>query len=161
ALKILRPEAEQGEDITQARARMQREAHALARLTHPNVTTIHDVGSFDGSIFIAMEYVEGQTLASWLKTPRPWREVVRIFIDAGAGLAAAHGARLVHRDFKPSNVLLGNDGRTRVMDFGVAREADGTHEAEAPAPKSTTQSSDSLSSPLTVVGNVVGTPGYM
>lgn len=119
ALKRVR---ERGAPLSpEARAGLLREARAMARLAHPNVITVHDAGEMDGEVFIAMEYVRGQTLRRWLQAPRPWRDVVAMFRAAGAGLLAAHEAGLVHRDFKPDNVLVGEDGRVRVTDFGLAR----------------------------------------
>jgi tRNA A-37 threonylcarbamoyl transferase component Bud32/tetratricopeptide (TPR) repeat protein len=97
------------------------EARALAQLSHPNVVTVHEVGTFDGRPFLAMELVTGESLAAWMRTPRSWREVVEIMACAGDGLAAAHAAGIVHRDFKPSNVVLREDGRVIVLDFGLAR----------------------------------------
>jgi tetratricopeptide (TPR) repeat protein len=97
------------------------EARAMARLSHPNVVTVHDVGEAEGRVFLAMERVDGTTLGAWLRErKRSWREVVEALVTAGRGLAAAHAAGLVHRDFKPSNVLVGRDGRVRVTDFGLA-----------------------------------------
>ena len=101
-----------------------REAQTLARLSHPNVITVYDVGvagkAESGEIFVAMELLD-RTLAAYLREARrPWREVLDLFVKAGRGLAAAHAAGLVHRDFKPDNVLLGDDGRVRVTDFGLA-----------------------------------------
>jgi tetratricopeptide (TPR) repeat protein len=138
-----------------------REAQALARLAHPNVIAVHDVGSLPGDrVFVAMEMVEGVTLRRWLKADkRSWRDVVPVMLGAGAGLAAAHAAGLIHRDFKPENVLVGNDGRVRVMDFGLARLAD-----EEPASRDSDlriESRSPLSESLTVAGTVIGTPAYM
>jgi tetratricopeptide (TPR) repeat protein len=116
ALKLLRP----GSGGSRARERFLREAQALAKLSHPNVVAIHDVGTRAGQVWLTMELVQGQTLRTWLETPRSWPEVVRVMHSAGEGLAAAHAAELLHRDFKPDNVMLGNDGRVRVMDFGLA-----------------------------------------
>ncbi len=104
------------------RARMLREAQALAKLSHPNVLPVYDVGSHADIVFMATEYVEGNTLREWATTkPRAWRDIVQVFLAAGRGLAAAHAAGLVHRDFKPQNVMIAHDGRVRVMDFGLVR----------------------------------------
>jgi serine/threonine protein kinase len=109
-----------------ARTRLLQEAQAMARLTHPHVVGVFDAGEVDGQVFIAMELVEGTTLRDWLQaSARGWREVVEVFTAAGRGLAAAHAVGLVHRDFKPSNVLVGRDGRVRVTDFGLAHAAPG------------------------------------
>jgi tetratricopeptide (TPR) repeat protein len=159
ALKLLRG----GQDTARAEAseRMLREAKALARLSHPHVVAVHDVGVVDGDVFIAMELVEdGVTLRRWLERPRPWREVLDGYRRAGEGLAAAHQAGIVHRDFKPDNVLMGKDGRVRVMDFGLAvtdaRDAGVSPGADAiPAPDAGPDQR------LTVAGTVMGTPVYM
>ena len=103
-----------------ARMRFAREAQGLARLSHPNVVQVYEIGEHQGSSFIAMEFVDGRTLKDWGKAgPQPWREVLKVMIDAGRGLAAAHRKRLVHRDFKPDNVMIGEEGRVLVMDFGL------------------------------------------
>ena len=104
-----------------ARAMLLGEAQALARLAHPNVIHVYEVGETDDRVFLAMEFVRGQTLRQWLRLPRSWPEVVAMFLQAGRGLAAAHQAGLVHCDFKPENALVGQDGRLRVLDFGLAR----------------------------------------
>ncbi len=145
-------------------ARLQREARALARLQHPNVIAVHDVGTLDGRVFIAMEFAEGETLTAHLERCAPdWRGILALFEQAGRGLAAAHAAGLVHRDFKPENVLVGRDGRVRVLDFGLARATSEGGDGESagasgPLPES---GADLLATPLTRAGTVVGTPAYM
>ena len=122
ALKLLRARANASSE------RLVREARATARLAHPNVVVVHDVGEHAGTVFMAMEFVEGGTLGEWLHTERrDPDEILEVFHEAGLGLQAAHEAGLVHRDFKPANVLMGQDGRPRVTDFGLAR-GDGTKE---------------------------------
>jgi len=99
-----------------------REAQALARLSHPNVVAVHDAGLLDGRVFVAMDFVEGETLRRWLKSkPRTAREIMAAFGQAGDALVAAHAAEIVHRDFKPDNAIIGRDGRVQVLDFGLAR----------------------------------------
>ncbi|MCX4243597.1 serine/threonine-protein kinase [Paraliomyxa miuraensis] len=115
AIKLMTARGAQGSE------RFEREARAMARLSHPNVVQVHDVGWCDGTMYIAMEHVQGQTLREWTAKGRPWAQVLRAFVEAGQGLAAAHAQRIVHRDFKPDNVMVGDDGRVRVLDFGLAR----------------------------------------
>jgi eukaryotic-like serine/threonine-protein kinase len=154
ALKLLRPTLADSEGERQAR--LLREAQAMARLSHPNVLPVFDLGTEGGQVFLAMELVEGSTLAAWLKEhERPWRQVLGLFLEAGRGLAAAHRAGLVHRDFKPANVLVGTDGRPRVTDFGLVRVGAAEESAQAPAP----MPGDELA--LTQAGAVPGTPAYM
>ena len=105
---------------TTAMRRLVREARAMAQLSHPNIVNVFDVGEHHGQVFIAMEYVPGGSLRRWLAEARPWEEVLDVFIQAGRGLAAAHARGLVHRDFKPDNVLLDGQGRALVADFGLA-----------------------------------------
>jgi serine/threonine-protein kinase len=113
-------------ELSRYRERLLGEAQALARLQHPNVITVHDVGTFGADVFIAMEFVEGRNLRAWRKDrPRSTREILEVFLTAGEGLVAAHRAGLVHRDFKPDNVMMGDDGRVRVLDFGLARATGG------------------------------------
>ncbi|MBC8068881.1 MAG: serine/threonine protein kinase, partial [Deltaproteobacteria bacterium] len=116
AIKLLRAELARSDD-----RRLATEARALARLAHPNVVCVFDVGMHEGQRFIAMDYVVGEDLRRWLAAPRRLRDVLRVFAGAGRGLHAAHVVGLVHRDFKPDNVLVGDDGRPRVLDFGLAR----------------------------------------
>ena len=132
AIKILR---DRGEG-SRAFMRVLREAQALARLSHPNVVTVHDVDASAGRVYIAMEFVVGTTLKAWLKErPRRLPETLGVFVQAGRGLAAAHAVGLVHRDFKPENVMVGADDRVRVTDFGLARlDPDDAPAPVAPAP---------------------------
>jgi tetratricopeptide (TPR) repeat protein len=121
ALKLLRTEA-LGLEAEAGRAYLLREAQAMARVSHPHVVPVYDVGTFDGQVFLAMELVEARTVRQWLRdAPRSWHEVLDAFVQAGMGLAAAHSAGLVHGDIKPENLLVGQDGRVRVTDFGLAR----------------------------------------
>ncbi|HEY5924410.1 MAG TPA: tetratricopeptide repeat protein [Kofleriaceae bacterium] len=143
-----------------------REAQALARLAHPNVVNVHDVGTLPGDrVFVAMELVDGLTLRKWVKSEaRSWRDVLPVMIAAGQGLAAAHAAGLVHRDVKPDNVLVGNDGRVRVMDFGLAKVSHDPDSGPVPRTSASELSIDArspLAESLTVAGTVVGTPAYM
>ena len=141
-----------------------REAQAMARLSHPNVVAIHDVGVVGDRVFIAMELVAGTTLREWMKAERrSWQEVLDVMSAAGAGLAAAHAVGLVHRDFKPENVIVGADGRVRVMDFGLARLRP-ANEPITPASRESDLSIEArspLSESLTEAGTVMGTPAYM
>ena len=121
ALKLLRPERGADREFC---ARMLREAQALAKLSHPNVVAVYDAGTFGDQVFIAMDFIRGATLREWLAARRPWRERLEMFLQAGRGLAAAHAVGLIHRDFKPDNVLVGDDGRARVVDFGLAAETE-------------------------------------
>ncbi|MEM6997176.1 MAG: serine/threonine-protein kinase, partial [Myxococcota bacterium] len=160
ALKVLRHQG-RAADHNSARLRLLREGQAMARLSHPNVVPVYGVDSVDGMVFIAMEYVAGETLRSWLRdTSRTWQEILDVVLQAGAGLAAAHAEGIIHRDFKPGNVLVGADGRARVMDFGLARGQDSPSGMVTPVGMHAT--ADFLASqPITKAGAVVGTPAYM
>ena len=154
AIKLLH--AGRGAEASQGRTMLLREAQAMARLAHPNVVAVHEVGVIQGAVFVAMEHVAGIDLQRWLATAkRPWREVLAILRQAGEGLVAAHREGLVHRDFKPSNVLVGDDGRVRVADFGLAArrsDSDGHGRTTGIAP---------LTATLTGEGALIGTPVYM
>jgi eukaryotic-like serine/threonine-protein kinase len=148
--------------------RLQREAQALAKLSHPNVVPVYDAGMVAGQAFVAMEYVPGKTLRTWLRGERSWREVVEVMVAAGRGLAAAHDRGLIHRDFKPDNVLIGDDGRVRVLDFGLARLAGVLDGSIAPSldsgPPSSPSSGSGLGAPealITRADQLIGTPAYM
>jgi predicted Ser/Thr protein kinase len=151
AVKVLAPRW----TSARARVRLLREAQALAKLRHENVVTVFDVGEERGRLYIAMELAEGQTLADWLRAKqRSWREVRDVFVAAGRGLAAAHAAGIVHRDFKPGNVLVGAAG-VRVVDFGLAARGD------EPASVDSGGSPEAADIRLTRTGKLVGTPVYM
>jgi eukaryotic-like serine/threonine-protein kinase len=140
AVKLLRVKPGNGLSLAEGRARTLREAQAIARLSHSNVVVVYDVGTFEDQVFIAMEFVDGATVTYWVQSQkRTWQEIVRVFTAAGRGLQAAHDKELVHRDFKPDNVMVGRDGRVRVMDFGLARQvSDKPDKTDRPAPLSTT-----------------------
>ncbi|MFV8753538.1 protein kinase domain-containing protein [Nannocystaceae bacterium ST9] len=171
AIKLVR-----GERVDElARARVLREAQALARVSHPNVVQIYDVGVHDEQIYVAMEFVAGPTLAAWTEEWRArakaeareaWPEILARYVDAGRGLAAAHAAGLVHRDFKPANAIVGDDGRVRVLDFGIARPIAGALPRLRPVSESggtigDTSADTNQSTTLTRTGAMVGTPAYM
>ncbi len=153
AIKFVRPDrADDGRE----RDRLLREARALARLTHPNVLAVHDVGEIDGEVFLVTELVAGDTLATRGGATSDWRTLVRLYAQAARGLAAAHAAGLVHRDVKPANLLLGADGRVRVADFGLAVRSN------TPSPVAPTEMpSAGASSVITAAGHIAGTPAYM
>ncbi len=191
ALKVLSLEFLDPKETERARERLLREAKALAQLSHPNVVAAYDVGTVDDDVFVAMELVEGQNLKQWLAQTKPgWRQVVAVLLQAGRGIAAAHQIGLIHRDIKPDNIVIGKDGRARVLDFGLARamaesvkpdaeqdlESDSSQSVEAESPglgaafslSTPSGASGDFSSggshwrdPLTLAGVVLGTPGYL
>jgi tetratricopeptide (TPR) repeat protein len=141
-------------------ARLRREAQAMARVNHPNIVRIYELGADGDRLFCAMELVEGETLRSWLKTPRTWRETLQVVLAAGRGVAAAHAAGLVHRDVKPDNVMIARDGRILVADFGLAKLAGMSSEPAPPATGSVDRDPGGHVS-LTRTGAFLGTPMYM
>jgi serine/threonine protein kinase/tetratricopeptide (TPR) repeat protein len=179
------PDRHVDDEVAGVRERLLREAQGLARLSHPNVVPIYDVGVVGGDVFLAMELIEGKTLRAWLREGHSRRETLAVVIAAGEGLAAAHHAGLVHRDFKPDNVLIGNDGRVRVVDFGLVKPATsegatedlGTASWDHPLGETISQTpsvptawvsgahaeptGNRLTSPLTQAGTIMGTPSYM
>ncbi len=164
AIKLVRPEA----SSSSARDRMVREARSMAKLSHSNVVSVFDAGEHDGAIYIAMEFVAGGTLTEHMKASCEWRDVLALFLPAGRGLAAAHESGLVHRDFKPDNVMVGDDGRVRVMDFGLARREGASEPSQAATEAIEVSDSnvsavlgDSIDPALTRAGALMGTPTYM
>jgi tetratricopeptide (TPR) repeat protein/predicted Ser/Thr protein kinase len=152
ALKLVKPDRE---GTTSGRQRLLREAQAMAKLQHPNVVTVFEVGTFAEQVFLAMEYIAGGTLAGWIAQRHTRREIVDAFIAAGRGIAAAHRAGIVHRDFKPTNVLVAADGRVRVADFGLATAP------ELSVASETGMSSSAEDMSMTSTGAILGTPTYM
>jgi tetratricopeptide (TPR) repeat protein len=148
ALKLLYPR----DDEPALASRIGREARAMAKVSHPSVVTVFDVGAFEGRPFVSMELVRGETLRAWLsRAPRTPREIVAVFAECGRGLGAAHAAGLVHRDFKPDNVLVGEGGHAKVTDFGLARATWTRPTGEAAAGRVE----------LSRSGALAGTPAYM
>jgi tetratricopeptide (TPR) repeat protein len=159
AIKLLRATG-----AVDSRARLLREAQAMARLAHPNVIAVHDVGTVGDEVFIAMELVDGTPLSTFLGQERPMEEVLALFLQAGRGLAAAHAAGIIHRDFKPDNVLVDRQGRVRVLDFGLARAAGDEHVpsvAVSQPDDAGLSGKQALAVPLTRTGAFLGTPAYM
>lgn len=170
ALKLLRDDTLRRH--RRAREQLLAEAAVMARMTHPNVVRVYDVGESDeGELFVAMEYVQGQTLRAWQQGQRDWRVILDVYVRAGDGLAAAHAAALVHGDIKPDNVLIGDDGRVLVGDFGVVQHlaeawAEAKLEPEPGSPHAARLADDSI--PQTILDStvergviLVGTPAYM
>ncbi|MEM6989210.1 MAG: tetratricopeptide repeat protein [Myxococcota bacterium] len=140
-----------------ASARLLREAQSAAGIAHPNVVAVYQVGTHDEQVYVVMEFVDGGTLHEWVnEEPRSWQAIVDAYLQAGEGLAAAHHLGLVHRDFKPDNVLIGTDGRVRVSDFGLVGRSGDTQDVV-----STLRSFDGASGRLTQTGAIMGTPAYM
>lgn len=177
AIKVLRAERSASSDSTLHQIRLMREAKAMAQLTHQNVVAVYDVGVSRSQVFISLEYVDGLGLRKWVSAERPaWPKIREIMLKAALALQAAHDAGLVHRDFKPSNVLVTSDHQVKVLDFGLARNIATRQDAEAsvaiddidfeesyddlttPEPLSRAAS---LDEPLTRSGQFMGTPGYM
>ncbi|QSQ22719.1 serine/threonine protein kinase [Pyxidicoccus parkwayensis] len=163
ALKLLRVTSADT-DLEAGRTRLLREAQAMARVSHPNVIPVFDVGEWEEQVFVTMELVEGGTLRDWQQAkPRSWRETLETYLSAGRGLEAAHAVGLVHRDFKPTNVLVGRDGRVFVTDFGLARPVGNSGREDGPPelPSPVSEGSGKLFEPLTQAGVVLGTPPFM
>ena len=160
AVKTLLTDPSGASMATDGRARLLREAQALAKFSHPEIVAVHDVGEYEAGVWLAMEFVDGRTLGAWAREhARSWREVLDVMLAAGRGVSAAHAVGLVHRDLKPDNIMIGNDGRVRVMDFGLTR-AQAEIELQIPDAASMSRS-ERLVDPLTQHGSLVGTPAYM
>jgi len=153
ALKLVRRPRRPSSHDASLSPRLIREAQALARLSHPNVVGLYDLGTATSAMFLAMEFIDGIDLHRHLtEQERSWHEIVSLFVQAGRGLSAAHAAGIVHRDFKPTNVIVGRDGHVTVVDFGLARSTD---ESEEPHPE------DAFRKRLTDANVIIGTRGYM
>jgi tetratricopeptide (TPR) repeat protein/predicted Ser/Thr protein kinase len=161
AIKVLRTRGLTAKRRDKEAARLLREARSMAQLSHPHVVTVYEAGTIDERVFIAMEYIPGQTLRRWLaESKRSVAQILDRYLKAGRGLAAGHHAGLIHRDFKPDNVLVGYDGRVRVIDFGLARPTRASADTPTDDPEiPSSQSSELL--PLTTAGALFGTPMYM
>lgn len=155
ALKVLHPDRHLS-NADGGHKRLRAEARAISRVSHPNVIEVYDVGESNGRVYIAMELVRGQSLDQWTSTQRSWLETLGVFLQAGEGLAAAHAAGVVHRDFKPTNVQVGDDGRVRVLDFGLARSVT-LWSTTSVDPRFASEPATSV----TADGALVGTPRYM
>ena len=160
AIKVLRSDAAVGSDACRELCRrLLREARAMARLSHPNIVTVHDVATFRGRVYLVMEYVDGGTLRAWASAgARSWSERLSMLLDAGRGLAEAHAAGVIHRDFKPDNVLVSASGRVQVGDFGLALDSPRV-DSSRPAQRENCHGSDAAH--ITGSGTIVGTPAYM
>jgi serine/threonine protein kinase/ketosteroid isomerase-like protein len=160
ALKILRRDRLTLD--TSVRQQLIREARTVSKLSHPNVVVVFDVGNLENEVFIVLEYIDGQTARDYLTTnSRSLREIVGLYLGASRGLIAAHAAQIVHRDFKPDNVLVGKDGRVRVTDFGLAHVLSHNIDAAAQVTALNADLGDRSSVFSTAMGFVVGTPAYM
>jgi serine/threonine protein kinase len=151
-----------GPSSPRQRWRLLREAQALGQLAHPNVVSVFDVLTRGDDVFIAMELVEGRTLRQLVAEERPSAaRVLELYTAAGRGLAAAHAAGLVHRDFKPDNAVVGPDGRVRVLDFGLAKSVRASADSPEPDADAGGPPPWALDGTMTRTGVSVGTPSYM
>ena len=156
AIKLICGEADP-DRVRRSHEMLRREAQALAKLAHPNIVAIHDVDTHAGQVFVAMEFVVGRTMRSWWEERSPGsQEVLAAMVQAGRGIVAAHAVGLVHRDIKPDNLLIGDDGRVRVADFGIARHDPSAIET-APSVSTGARELGTIGSR----GTIIGTPAYM
>jgi tetratricopeptide (TPR) repeat protein len=160
ALKVVSQHADGSTRGAREQARLLREAQAMARVSHPGVIQVFDVGELDAAVYVAMELVDGVTLREWLVTKRSPAEILQVFEAAGRGLSAAHGQGLTHRDFKPDNVMVDQQGRPRVLDFGLAR-ASQRPELESSTETLRSGTTPALDASMTEAGSLLGTPAYM
>ena len=162
AIKIVGNDTDGSTRGERERARLLREAQAMARVNHPNVIQVFDVGELGTSVYVAMELVDGDTLKAWLVPKRTPAEILEVFVAAGRGLSAAHAQGLIHRDFKPDNVMVDRTGQPRVLDFGLARAS---HRPELDASDESLRTTEnpiaSLDASMTEAGTMLGTPAYM
>ncbi|HLT39012.1 MAG TPA: serine/threonine-protein kinase, partial [Enhygromyxa sp.] len=158
AVKLIRASSLDSAEVVE---RTLREARALARVSHPNVVHVYEVGEIEDQLFVAMEFLAGPTLRAWLdqRRNRDWNEALAVLRQAGEGLAAAHAEGIIHRDFKPQNLMFGADGRVRVLDFGLARVA--RIEPERPATSDASKLVELPVTSITTTGSLMGTPAYM
>jgi len=162
AIKLLTQAMHSAEATTGATARLLREAQAMAKINHPNVIKVHEVDTFAEQIYLAMEFADGGTLRDWLEKPHTLDEILSVFLLAGRGLVAAHDVGLVHRDFKPDNVLMSKAGGVQVTDFGLVSVVDALPRAVSiPPPDMALTNATPLSQDLTRTGSIMGTPTYM
>ena len=161
AIKLVR--SPHGSDAELYSRRLLREAKTMAKLDHPNVVQVYQAGLSDDRTFIVMEFIRGRTLADWFTAPpkRSWREIVGVFVQAGRGLAAAHAAGIVHRDFKPANVMIDDQGVVKVLDFGLAQAPDGASPEALETEQFVVTTGAVAKERLTRTGALLGTPAYM
>jgi tRNA A-37 threonylcarbamoyl transferase component Bud32/tetratricopeptide (TPR) repeat protein len=154
-----------GEEAQATRLRLVQQAQALAKLAHPCVERIYEAGTYGPWVFLATEFVDGLDLRQWMEArdePFPWPEVLRVFREAGRGLAAAHKLGIVHRDFRPGNVILGKEGRLVVVDFGLAQAVeDEDDDIDISELRESMEGKPPAEDTQATTSGVAGTPAYM
>jgi serine/threonine protein kinase len=156
ALKLVRTRDLDGGACGAMCSLLMREAQTMAKLSHPGLVTVHDVGEHGGCVYLAMELIDGVTIREWAQGAQGWRERLRVLLEAGRALAAAHAAGIIHRDVKPDNILIDRTGRVVVSDFGLARSLADLDEASHAC--GCTGGATVL---VQLQGMVVGSTGYM